>query len=137
MFEGKHQPFFSFLPLLILFSLVKTQHRNGEQRSCMERGAGKQSYKEIIDPSFTVYIFWIGKSVVYYSWSGKMGDMKRESKMKKRGGLGRQGLSKQKRKVDIAKNNISILLHCEHSADFQAVWNPKAQTESAVQYLKR
>lgn len=32
--------------------------------------------------------FWIGKSVVYHSWSGKMGDMKRRSKLKKRGGWG-------------------------------------------------
>lgn len=32
--------------------------------------------------------------------------------------LERQGLSKPKRKVDIAKKNMSILLHCENSACF-------------------
>lgn len=47
-----------------------------------------------------------------------MGDMKRGSKSKRRVGLGRQGLSKLKRKVDIAKNNISILLRCENSVGF-------------------
>lgn len=48
-----------------------------------------------------------------------MDDMKRESTSKRRGGgLGRQGLSKLKRKVDIAKNNRSILLHCENREGF-------------------
>ena len=50
---------------------------------------------------------------------GKMGDMRGGSKSKEeRGGLGRQGLSKLKRKVDIAKNNTSILLRCENSGGF-------------------
>lgn len=46
-----------------------------------------------------------------------MGDMKREQIDEERG-LGRQGLSKLNRKVDIAKNNKSILLRCENSVGF-------------------
>ena len=39
MFEGKHQPiFFSLPPSPDSFLLTKTQHRNEEQKSCMERG---------------------------------------------------------------------------------------------------
>ena len=84
-------------------------------------GLGKGDYKECIEPSsFTVTFFsWTGEGVTYHRGRGKMGDMNRGSKWKREvGGWGRQGLSKLKRKVDIAKNNISILLHSENSSGF-------------------
>lgn len=74
-------------------------------------------YKECIEPpSFTVS-FFSGVGVAYHRGRGKMGDMKREQIDEERG-LGRQGLSKLYRKVDIAKNNKSILLRCENSVGF-------------------
>lgn len=69
----------------------------------MERGAGKQSYKAILDSTVTVFIFCIVKSV-NQSWSEKMGDVKRvRAKWKRDRGVGEMGFVKTKKESGYCK----------------------------------
>lgn len=96
------------------FLFTKTQHKNEEQKSCMERGVGRGDYKECIEPqSFTVFLVWCCIS------QGERKDGRYEEGANRRvEGVGETRVVKTKEESGYSKKNKSILLRCENSVGF-------------------
>lgn len=106
--------FFFLPPPPDSFLFTKTQHKNEEQKSCMERGVGRGDYKECIEPqSFTVFLVWCCIS------QGERKDGRYEEGANRRvEGVGETRVVKTKEESGYSQKNKSILLRCENSVGF-------------------